>query len=186
MLLSGWIKCHLWARTSTCGNLLKCPNLKHLVMVPGPLRGSLHALWINSSKMVLDSPLFCLYLHLFRLRRMSASTVGQTSNNAASALTPQAHEKREAILLVLAFAAVYVIWGSTYLAIAVGIESFPPLLLAALRHLIAGLVLYPLLAGKPEFGQRLPSGAPPSSLVSFCSLLVTAECVCPSGPSLPG
>ena len=79
---------------------------------------------------------------------MSTSTVGQTSNKAASALTPQAHEKREALLLVLAFAAVYVIWGSTYLAIAVGIESFPPLLLAALLHLVAGLVLYPLLRWK--------------------------------------
>ena len=127
---------------------MKCPNLKHLVIVPGLSGGSLHALWINSSKMALDSPSFCLYLQFFGLRRMSASTVGQTSNKGASALTPQAYEKREAILLVLAFAAVYVIWGSTYLAIAVGIESFPPLLLAALRHLVAGLVLYPLLRWK--------------------------------------
>jgi drug/metabolite transporter (DMT)-like permease len=79
---------------------------------------------------------------------MSTSTVGQTSSKAAFAPTPQAHEKREAILLVLAFAAVYVIWGSTYLAIAVGIESFPPLLLPASRHLVAGLVLYPLMRWK--------------------------------------
>src|SRR6476646_3208185 len=79
---------------------------------------------------------------------MSTSTVGQTASKATSAPTPHAHKKREAILLVLAFAAVYVIWGSTYLAIAVGIESFPPLLLAALRHLVAGLVLYPLLRWK--------------------------------------
>jgi drug/metabolite transporter (DMT)-like permease len=60
----------------------------------------------------------------------------------------QSHEKRAAILLVLAFAAVYVIWGSTYLAIAIGIESFPPLLLPAARHLMAGLILYPLLRWK--------------------------------------
>ena len=79
---------------------------------------------------------------------MSTSTVGHTSNKAAYAPTPEGHEKRAAILLVLAFAAVYVIWGSTYLAIAVGIESFPPLLLPASRHLIAGLVLYPLLRWK--------------------------------------
>jgi len=98
--------------------------------------------------MVLDSPSFCLYLPFLRLRGMSTSTVGQTSNKAAYAPTPEAHEKRAAILLVLAFAAVYVIWGSTYLAIAVGIESFPPLLLPASRHLIAGLVLYPLLRWK--------------------------------------
>src|ERR1700758_4439484 len=55
---------------------------------------------------------------------------------------------RERPLLVAAFAAVYVIWGSTYLAIAMGIESFPTLLLPATRHLIAGLVLYPLLRWK--------------------------------------
>jgi drug/metabolite transporter (DMT)-like permease len=60
----------------------------------------------------------------------------------------QSHEKRAAILLVLAFAAVYVIWGSTYLAIAIGIESFPPLILPAARHLMAGLILYPLLRWK--------------------------------------
>lgn len=49
---------------------------------------------------------------------------------------------------MLAFAAIYIIWGSTYLAIAIGIESFPPLLLPAARHLMAGLILYPLLRWK--------------------------------------
>ena len=56
--------------------------------------------------------------------------------------------KRDAMLLVIAFAAIYLIWGSTYLAISVGIESFPPLLLSALRHLTAGLILFPLLRWK--------------------------------------
>lgn len=65
-----------------------------------------------------------------------------------SAALPHSPEKRDAILLVLAFAAVYIIWGSTYLGIAVGIESFPPLLLPAARHLLAGLILYPLLRWK--------------------------------------
>jgi drug/metabolite transporter (DMT)-like permease len=59
-----------------------------------------------------------------------------------------ARSKRDATLLVAAFAAVYVIWGSTYFAIAVGIESFPTLMLPAARHLIAGIVLYPLLRWK--------------------------------------
>jgi drug/metabolite transporter (DMT)-like permease len=40
---------------------------------------------------------------------------------------------------------VYLVWGSTYLAIRIGIESFPPLLLAGSRHLLTGLILYPLL-----------------------------------------
>lgn len=44
--------------------------------------------------------------------------------------------------LVLAFAAIYLIWGSTYLAIRFAIESIPPLLMMAMRHLTAGLLLY--------------------------------------------
>jgi drug/metabolite transporter (DMT)-like permease len=51
-------------------------------------------------------------------------------------------------LVVIAFAAVYVVWGSTYLGIQIGIESFPPLLLAGFRHLCAGLILYPILRWK--------------------------------------
>ena len=52
------------------------------------------------------------------------------------------------MLIVVAFVLVYVVWGSTYLAIRVGIESFPPLLLAGTRHLITGLILFPLLRWK--------------------------------------
>lgn len=47
-----------------------------------------------------------------------------------------------------AFAAVYVIWGSTYLAIRVGVETVPPLILAGLRHCTVGVLLYPLLRWK--------------------------------------
>ena len=50
-------------------------------------------------------------------------------------------------LVVTAFAAVYILWGSTYLAIRIGIESLPPLILAGFRHLTAGLILYPLFRG---------------------------------------
>jgi drug/metabolite transporter (DMT)-like permease len=50
-----------------------------------------------------------------------------------------------ATLVLVAFAAVYLIWGSTYLAIRVGVESFPPLLLAGSRHLAFGAMFYPLL-----------------------------------------
>ncbi len=37
----------------------------------------------------------------------------------------------------------WVVWGSTYLAIRVGVETIPPLLLAGVRYLIAGLILFP-------------------------------------------
>ncbi|MBZ5539605.1 MAG: EamA family transporter [Acidobacteriia bacterium] len=52
------------------------------------------------------------------------------------------------LMLFAAFAAIYLIWGSTYFAIRIGLESFPPLLLAGSRHLLAGLVLYPILRWK--------------------------------------
>lgn len=47
-----------------------------------------------------------------------------------------------------AFAAVYILWGSTYLAIRVGVETVPPLILAGLRHFTVGVLLYPLLRWK--------------------------------------
>jgi drug/metabolite transporter (DMT)-like permease len=50
--------------------------------------------------------------------------------------------------VIAAFAIVYVIWGSTYLAIRVGVESFPPLLLAGARHLTVGLILYAVMRWK--------------------------------------
>ena len=46
--------------------------------------------------------------------------------------------------LIIMFAAVYILWGSTYLAIRFAIVTLPPLLMAGARHLIAGLILYPL------------------------------------------
>ena len=44
--------------------------------------------------------------------------------------------------LILAFASVYVIWGSTYLAIRFAIETIPPFFMAGVRFLIAGGLLY--------------------------------------------
>jgi drug/metabolite transporter (DMT)-like permease len=52
----------------------------------------------------------------------------------------QAHSSR--VLVILAFAAVYLIWGSTYLAIRYAIETLPPFLMAATRFLIAGAILF--------------------------------------------
>jgi len=46
------------------------------------------------------------------------------------------------LLIILAFAAVYLIWGSTYLAIRFAIETLPPFLMAATRFLIAGAILF--------------------------------------------
>jgi drug/metabolite transporter (DMT)-like permease len=49
--------------------------------------------------------------------------------------------------LLLAFAAIYLIWGSTYLAIRVAVETLPPFTMAGARFVVAGLLLYGWLAG---------------------------------------
>jgi drug/metabolite transporter (DMT)-like permease len=55
---------------------------------------------------------------------------------------------------------VYVVWGSTYLAIRVGVETMPPLLMAAARNLVAGLIMFPLaLRGRRTAAQTAPEGA---------------------------
>ncbi|MDD5562156.1 MAG: drug/metabolite exporter YedA [Thermoanaerobaculaceae bacterium] len=47
--------------------------------------------------------------------------------------------------IVAAMGAVYVVWGSTYLAIRIALEGFPPLLMAGIRFLVAGGVLFAVL-----------------------------------------
>lgn len=57
--------------------------------------------------------------------------------------TSLSRTRRPATLaLVLAFFAIYVVWGSTYLAIRFAVESIPPLVVAGLRHSVSGLVLF--------------------------------------------
>src|ERR1700758_4092743 len=55
---------------------------------------------------------------------------------------------------LLAFAIIYFVWGSTFLAIRVGVREVPPFLLAAMRFLVAGLVLYGWMIAQ---GERSPS-----------------------------
>lgn len=56
--------------------------------------------------------------------------------------------------VIAAFAVVYIIWGSTYLAILYAIETLPPFLMAAVRFLIAGSLLY---AWSLSRSQRAPT-----------------------------
>ncbi|MBI3575464.1 MAG: EamA family transporter [Gammaproteobacteria bacterium] len=66
------------------------------------------------------------------------------------------HDPTWRLKVVLAFAAVYLIWGSTYLAIRVGVAELPPALFAGVRFVIAGLLLS-LYAG--WCGQKIPRAA---------------------------
>jgi drug/metabolite transporter (DMT)-like permease len=55
---------------------------------------------------------------------------------------------------LLAFAIIYFVWGSTYLAVRVGVREVPPLILAAMRFSVAGLVLFGWVLAR---GERPPS-----------------------------
>ena len=59
---------------------------------------------------------------------------------ASAATMPVAAEPRGRVML--AFAAVYIVWGSTYLAIRFAVETIPPFLMAGARFVLAGAMLY--------------------------------------------
>lgn len=71
--------------------------------------------------------------------------------------------------LVVAFATLYIVWGSTYLAIAITVQSIPPFLAIGSRFLVAGTLLYAFLriTGKPRPGLRQTLNA---ALVGFFTL----------------
>ncbi|MFZ0744988.1 MAG: EamA family transporter [Terracidiphilus sp.] len=66
----------------------------------------------------------------------------------------EAQDHRPVWKTLLAFAIIYFVWGSTFLAIRVGVREVPPLLLAATRFLVAGLVLFGWMIAH---GERSPS-----------------------------
>lgn len=54
-------------------------------------------------------------------------------------------QPRQTLFIIAALFCTYFIWGSTYLAIRFGIESFPPFLMAGMRFTIAGAILYAVM-----------------------------------------
>ena len=80
--------------------------------------------------------------------------------------TPQASRAQ----IVIAFAAVYVIWGSTYLTIHIAIETIPALLMSGARFILAGLLLL-------AFSHR--PGAPRErlTLIHWRSALIIGGCL---------
>lgn len=65
--------------------------------------------------------------------------------------TKTSREKGNLIWLIAAFAAVYIIWGSTYLAIKYAIETIPSFLMASVRFLTAGAILYGIARVSPGY-----------------------------------
>lgn len=61
--------------------------------------------------------------------------------------------KHERTLALAAFAVVCLVWGTTYLAIAIAIETIPPFALTAIRFVIAGVIMAAIAVAR---GERLP------------------------------
>src|SRR5260370_15887629 len=85
------------------------------------------------------------------------STAGILASNRTRSLRVQ---------VSLAFFAIYIIWGSTYLAIRYAVETIPPLYTAGFRHLVAGSILLLWCAWK----KLRPTRAQLRASVIICTL----------------
>ncbi|OLE62941.1 MAG: drug/metabolite exporter YedA, partial [Deltaproteobacteria bacterium 13_1_20CM_2_69_21] len=78
--------------------------------------------------------------------------------------------KNDRTRVLLALGSLYVIWGSTFLAIRIALQGYPPLMLAGLRFVIAGAVTYAFVRAR---------GAPPPTRTEWrSSLIVGSLLVC--------
>src|SRR5574338_590238 len=73
-------------------------------------------------------------------------------------------------LVIIAFAALYVIWGSTYLGIRFSIETIPPFLMAGARFVFAGLIMY-AIAWSQGIGESNWKNWRTSLIIGACLLL---------------
>src|SRR5437899_12669185 len=73
------------------------------------------------------------------------------------------------LAIVLAFAALYLIWGSTYLFIRFAIDTIPPFLMVGSRYLTAGLLLYTIA---PAQGAKRPDPVTSASAALIVGFLL--------------
>ena len=87
---------------------------------------------------------------------------------AATTVIPEKQKSRFDLRVFLAFTAIYVLWGSTYLAIRVAVQLVPPLFAAGVRFFFAGTLLYAVMrfCGRPR-----PTGKEWTSLLTLGSLM---------------
>src|SRR5438105_14118144 len=74
--------------------------------------------------------------------------------------------KNDRTRVLLALGSLYVIWGSTFLAIRIALQGYPPLLLAGLRFVIAGAVTYAFVRAR---------GTPPPTRTEWRSSLAVGR-----------
>jgi drug/metabolite transporter (DMT)-like permease len=98
----------------------------------------------------------------------------------------EVNEHRPAWKTLLAFAIIYLVWGTTFFAIRVGVREIPPFLMAAMRFLVAGGVLYIWMLAQGERSPTARQWVAASSVSIFIfvfdyGLLFWAERRVPSG-----
>lgn len=71
---------------------------------------------------------------------------------------------RERLLIILSLLSLYFIWGGTYLGMRIALQGFPPFILAGVRQLTAGIILYLFL--------RLRKHAPPTRKQWLAAIVV--------------
>jgi drug/metabolite transporter (DMT)-like permease len=79
---------------------------------------------------------------------------------------------RPAWKTLFAFAMIYFVWGSTFLAIRIGVHEVPPFLLAAIRFSVAGLVLYLWTLAR---GERSPTARQWMSVLLLAVLIFVLD-----------
>lgn len=84
----------------------------------------------------------------------------------------EAQTQRRTVTTLLAFATIYLVWGSTFLAIRIGVREVPPFLLAAMRFLAAGLILYGWMTAR---GERSPNGRQWISIFVLATLIFALD-----------
>jgi drug/metabolite transporter (DMT)-like permease len=95
------------------------------------------------------------------------------SESAVSIRQPdKAAAESTKIRMILAFFAIYVLWGTTFLAIRIAVEELPPLFAAGARFFTAGVVLYAFMRIKGEAKPTLPQWR---SLTIMALLMFVAE-----------
>ena len=94
---------------------------------------------------------------------MSTSTVTKIESSASGSFR---------VRVLLAFFAIYVLWGTTFLAIRVAVEELPPLFAAGSRFFIAGVVLFGFMLAR---GETRPSARQWRNLLVMSLLMFVAE-----------